>query len=620
MKRTLSIILILVLLLGILPAAVHAGGGYQVIWAQNFDEPNALYGWTVLDADEGDYGFVQYTTPGGETCAASPIAHDGSGGKGTVSDEYLISPPISLSQSIQEYELTYIVQGHKAEGAKRSYTYYRLLIVDAGAELTAETFAQYRNKEYDLNVANATQEWTSIRYDLTSYAGKTIRLVFHHYDSCGNELRLDDLKITEYDPDDHIDRFAVTNVPEPAVGVCAADLKESGIRISDANSLSLVPGSLQYLQTENESGVPFTGDFASGREYTVKFQLKPDASSFTYNDAVASVNGRHAIYYLDDNGTPHHSEDDLITVYYYFGYLFEPVSAPGVTLTPPKTGAPLQFDVSPGQNTFRIESVRWYELNDDGLEGKELDSEDIAAAGKRYRCWLTLMRGSGYYFPEDVRLQINGVSYPCYRTYADGTASFCADFTASDLRTVTFLNAHGDDPAAQEIASGQCAAEPKGLTAEDFLFLGWCVDPECTTFFDFSTPITKDIILYSKWLYTPGLRKSFADVSDHTQYYYVPVYWAVTEGITTGTGDTTFSPGAGCTRAQVVTFLWRAAGEPKPASDKNPFKDVKKGQYYYDAVLWAVEKGITTGTGPDTFSPDSTCTRGQIVTFLYRNH
>ena len=117
---------------------------------------------------------------------------------------------------------------------------------------------------------------------------------------------------------------------------------------------------------------------------------------------------------------------------------------------------------------------------------------------------------------------------------------------------------------------------------------------------------------------TPGETFRFDDVQDASQYYYDPVYWAVDEGITTGTSTTTFSPGAGCTRAQVVTFLWRAAGKPEPTKTDNPFTDVKADAYYYKAVLWAVEKGITTGTSPDKFSPNSTCTRAQIVTFLYR--
>ena len=102
-------------------------------------------------------------------------------------------------------------------------------------------------------------------------------------------------------------------------------------------------------------------------------------------------------------------------------------------------------------------------------------------------------------------------------------------------------------------------------------------------------------------------------------YFRDAVEWAVGEGITGGTSATTFSPYNVCTRAQAVTFLWRADGSPKPESSRNPFTDVKAGSYYYDAVLWAVEQGITSGTTPTTFSPDATCTRGQIVTFLYHS-
>ena len=109
----------------------------------------------------------------------------------------------------------------------------------------------------------------------------------------------------------------------------------------------------------------------------------------------------------------------------------------------------------------------------------------------------------------------------------------------------------------------------------------------------------------------------FTDVREK-DYYYKAVLWAVENQITTGTGKGKFSPDATCTRGQVATFLWRAQGEPVPTSQNNPFSDVGIKAYYYNAVLWAVENGITTGTGKGKFSPDNTCTRGQIVTFLYR--
>ena len=100
-------------------------------------------------------------------------------------------------------------------------------------------------------------------------------------------------------------------------------------------------------------------------------------------------------------------------------------------------------------------------------------------------------------------------------------------------------------------------------------------------------------------------------------YYYDAVLWAVENGITEGTSDTTFSPNATCSRAQIVTFLWRSEKSPA-AGTANPFADVKSTAYYAGAVLWAVREDITKGTTSTTFSPDTDCTRAQIVTFLWR--
>ena len=110
----------------------------------------------------------------------------------------------------------------------------------------------------------------------------------------------------------------------------------------------------------------------------------------------------------------------------------------------------------------------------------------------------------------------------------------------------------------------------------------------------------------------------FVDVATGS-YYEDAVDWAVENGITQGTDDTHFSPDGICTRAQAVTFLWRAAGSPAPRSRTMPFTDVPVGSYYYDAVLWAVENGITKGTSETMFSPDATCSRAQIVAFLWRS-
>ncbi len=109
----------------------------------------------------------------------------------------------------------------------------------------------------------------------------------------------------------------------------------------------------------------------------------------------------------------------------------------------------------------------------------------------------------------------------------------------------------------------------------------------------------------------------FTDVKPG-RYYYKAVLWAYEKGITSGATETSFAPNEVCTRAQVVTFLWVSAGRPEPVSTTCPFTDVRPGRYYYKAVLWALENGITSGTSETTFGPKGNCTRAQVVTFLYK--
>lgn len=155
-------------------------------------------------------------------------------------------------------------------------------------------------------------------------------------------------------------------------------------------------------------------------------------------------------------------------------------------------------------------------------------------------------------------------------------------------------------------------------TRAGYTFAGWFSDKALTKAVT-SVKLTANTTVYAKWTQNGGTAQNpFVDVKEGA-YYYDAVLWAVEQKITSGTSATTFSPDASCTRAQMVTFLWRAAGSPKVESGKNPFADVKADAYYYDAVLWAVEKGVTSGTSATTFSPDATVTRGQTVTFLYRN-
>ena len=116
----------------------------------------------------------------------------------------------------------------------------------------------------------------------------------------------------------------------------------------------------------------------------------------------------------------------------------------------------------------------------------------------------------------------------------------------------------------------------------------------------------------------PASGMPFLDVPSNA-YYKEAVRWALKNQVTTGTSDLSFGPNQDCTRAQAVTFLWKASGSPLPASEQSPFQDVRRADYFYLPVLWAAENNIVTGTGPDQFSPDLPCNRAQIVTLLHRS-
>lgn len=145
-------------------------------------------------------------------------------------------------------------------------------------------------------------------------------------------------------------------------------------------------------------------------------------------------------------------------------------------------------------------------------------------------------------------------------------------------------------------------SEDEGAAASRFVLSG---DGRTLSF----TTLDGESIVYT--------RRAFSDVAAGS-YYADAVEWAVTKGVTNGTSLTTFSPGSSCTRGQVVTFLWRAMGSPEPTATSSSFTDVDSGAYYYKAVLWATENGITLGTSNTTFSPNQIVTRAQAVTFQWR--
>ncbi|MBQ7801938.1 MAG: S-layer homology domain-containing protein [Oscillospiraceae bacterium] len=226
----------------------------------------------------------------------------------------------------------------------------------------------------------------------------------------------------------------------------------------------------------------------------------------------------------------------------------------------------------------------------------------------------------------------------------DGTVSL--DVAAGDeiiIQVVVSPDADWNWPAAEIVLEGQVEVEEeepvvlvnpfKDVKKKDFYYdaVLWAVNEGITNgygaddIFNPNGECTRGQIVTFLWRAAgspepESTSTTFTDISKK-DFYYKAVLWAVENGITDGYGSRyTFNPDGICTRGQVVTFLWRYENKPAPQSSANPFKDVKSGAFYYKAVLWAVENGITNGYGSDdVFNPDGECTRGQIVTFLYRD-
>ena len=223
---------------------------------------------------------------------------------------------------------------------------------------------------------------------------------------------------------------------------------------------------------------------------------------------------------------------------------------------------------------------------------------------------------SGGSFSRTVVVKITAADDSTTRTYTIYLRPDASQTVDSEKYTLYFETNGGSKITALRKDSGTIvdltAYTP---TRSGYTFTGWYADEGLTEKIT-QVKLTGDTTVYAGW--QEGGAATFTDVPKGS-YFEDAVNWAVAQGITAGTSATTFSPNAACTRAQAVTFLWRAAGSPAPKSGVMPFTDVAEGSYYHDAVLWAMENGITTGTSDTTFSPNDTCSRAQIVTFLWRS-
>ena len=252
-------------------------------------------------------------------------------------------------------------------------------------------------------------------------------------------------------------------------------------------------------------------------------------------------------------------------------------------------------------------------------DGNGTASASPATAAAGTEITLTATPNEGYHFKE-WQVMDGGVTIVNDKfTMPDGNvevkAIFEKDAPSTPTEFTVVFDGNGGTPSVGSMTTtNRKLSSLPSASRSKHSFDGWYTEKSGGTKVTTDTVFSANTTVYARWTYT-GV---FVDVATGS-YYEDAVDWAVEHGITKGTDDTRFSPDGICTRAQAVTFLWRAAGSPEPETRTMPFTDVPVGSYYYDAVLWAVENGITKGTSDTTFSPNMTCTRAQIVTFLWRS-
>lgn len=291
--------------------------------------------------------------------------------------------------------------------------------------------------------------------------------------------------------------------------------------------------------------------------------------------------------------------------------VLERISSVSVIIPEPVIGQSASFAPELGSSTYGlydIEPVTWFDKTDN----RSLQPGDKFQYGHRYSLSVWLKAGEDFLFEVydgDPWLQgtLNGFSLKPITAYEQDPSEVVEMYYDFGTCMNPFVDVSSNAFYYQSVLWAYYNGITSGKDASHFEPSAACTRAQVVTFLwrAAGQPVPKNA------------DNPFPDVPEG-KYYTNAVLWAVENGITAGYKDGTFGPNKTCTRDQIVTFLWRYAGKPDPTSDYNPFPDVPEGKFYTKAVLWAVENGITSGYKNGTFGPSKTCTRDQIVTFLYR--
>lgn len=383
----------------------------------------------------------------------------------------------------------------------------------------------------------------------------------------------------------------ISGIDVPKTGSNAdysAELGANTYHLQDKNNTAIKNGIYWTVKDDHGNSVRdiliAQSTFEENTNYAVTIKVVPQNENYEFaSDTKVTLNGIPVYAKITA---------DLITVSYIFPITQE------ITLVPIETVTITGIDLDPGNAELPLNSN--VKITPDAVSVTEFLWDTLPASNWRYGIAdIMLTAEEGYAFTDDTVVTVNG--YYVQKAYIsqDGQEA---------VYRCTFAPVFKEDPKLHEhqFAYGNTPYEHwlECDCGEAAAFGGHEMDKNnrCQVcgfkIYDIST-------------------LPFTDVKTN-DYFAQAVGWAFENNITAGTSDTTFSPDMMCTRAQVVTFLWRAAGCPEPSTTKNPFKDVKKTDWYYKAVLWAVEQNITVGTSKTEFSPDMECSTAIILTFLFR--
>ena len=336
--------------------------------------------------------------------------------------------------------------------------------------------------------------------------------------------------------------------------------------------------------------------FVLDQSYRVHVRLTPVGEWAFSDETPATINGLVA----ESEGVSMGGD-----AWYYVDLTATEAPVCTATVSRPMPGQhPVSRGLSGDPDVFTVAMVQYAPVKSDGSLGAALKETDVFTPNQVYRVVLVLWPVGGWEFSKDTKVTVNGIEATCLLAIS-GNGMYYVDMKCEN----PFVDVHESDFFFNPVmwAVGHLPQVTAGVDATHFGPNNNCTREQIVTFLWAANGKPEPA----------GTGSTFSDVSTDA-WYYKPVMWAVENGYTSGIGDGSFGVGKPCTRAQAMTFLWAAQGKPEPTSTVSPFSDVAIGDWFCNPILWAYENDVTAGIGDGLFGVYNTCTRAQIITFLYK--